>query len=428
MGTSAAWVGRMLVVGASHRTSALGIRDRLFVEQQAMPQALAALRDAGMTQAMILCTCDRVEVAAVDDDVTQAGRRIAEVLAAHAELAPEELAPHLHLLSGAAAVRHLFAVTASLNSLVVGEPHVLGQVKASHEQARRAGMVGGELEATMQAAYEVAKRVRSETGIAQRPVSIAAAAVELARDLHGSLGRCRGLLLGTGEIGLLLAETLRASGLEDLIVIHPQDARAEAAAETLSCHLAPFAALAERLAEADIMISALGSRQYVVSAAMLRAALKRRRNRPVFVVDAAVPGDVDPGIDRLDAAFRYTLDDLEGVAMRGRALRESEVSAAETLIDEALEAFVRGRAERAAAPLLAALRRHFEAARVQAVRDAGGDADKATRLLVSRLLHGPSEALRAIAAEGDDAAGLEAVERILDRLFDLNRRSPEEER
>jgi glutamyl-tRNA reductase len=414
----------LVVVGASHRSSSLATREHLFVEEAAMPEMLARLRAAGFEQALILSTCDRTEVAAIDGTPDghpgAAEQRIATVLAQHAGLSAVDIAPELYMFVGEQAVRHIFRVTASLDSLVIGEPHVQGQLKASHRAAQRAAMTGSELEAVLQAAYAVAKRVRSETGVTRGAVSLASAAAEMARRLHGELNRCSGLLLGTGEIGELIAEILRAKGLAHLVVIHPQAPQAEAVARHLGCHVSRYESLAECLVNADIVVTALGTRQVVLSAETLRATLFRRRQRPVFIVDAALPGDVDPAVDRLDGIFRYTLADLERIAMEGRAYRRTEFSSAMRIVDEAVELFVRDRAARAAGPMLAALHGHFEAVRERALRDAGGDAEKATQLLINRLLHRPSVALRAFAVrQGAHQGEFRAAQRALQRLFGL---------
>jgi glutamyl-tRNA reductase len=412
---------RALVVGCNHRSSPLAIRDRLYVEESAVAGILDRLRAAGIGQAMMVSTCDRVEVVAIDSEPEAAARRINDVLAGHARLAPTELFGHLYTLCGEDAVRHVFSVAASLDSLIVGEPHVLGQIKAAHRMARELAMSGAELESILQAAYATAKRVRAETAIGERPVSIASVACELARGLHGDLAHCTAIFVGTGEMGALIVETLRASGLGSLRVTDPKPLRAEAVARTFGCHVVGFDDLAGDLAAADIIVAALGSRQVVVTGGMLKAALKARRKRPVFVIDAAVPGDVDPVVDRLDDVFRYTLDDLERVALEGRALRAGEAAAAWRIVDEALAAFDRDAAERQAVPLLTVLHQHFETAREEALADAGGDADKATRLLVHRLLHAPSEVLRAAAAGGRGDHTLKTLETALTRLFRLRR-------
>lgn len=403
---------RPFVFGANHRTSALGLRDRLFVEDAQVPGFLEALGRAGIGQAMMLSTCDRVEVQALDEDPPAAAERVAQAMAEHAGVDVTALDGQTYLLVDDAAVRHIFMVAASLDSLVVGEPQVLGQVKACHRLARDAGMTGSGLEAILQAAYAAAKRVRSETAIGERPVSIAAAAARLAQDLHGSLDRAQALLVGTGEMGELVAEALVGEGLGDLTVVHPTVSRAETLARQLDCHVADFDELVRLLDEADIVLTALGSRRQVITSDMMLVAFHRRRKRPVFLVDTSVPGDVEPAVNRIDEAFLYDLADLERVVMEGRASREQEAQDAARIVEEELQAFLRDRAERAAVPALSELRAHFEDARGRALAEAGGDAEKATRLLVNRLLHGPSEALRDEAATGAGAAATDVIRRL----------------
>ncbi len=408
---------RPLVVGANHRSSSMSLRDRLFMEEEQVPDFLGRLKEAGLDQAVALSTCDRIEVLALHRDPDAAANSIIELMAGQAGVEAREMETQTYVLSDAAAIRQIFMVAASLDSLIVGEPQVLGQVKAFHRMAADAGMTSNGLEAILQAAYAAAKRVRSETAIGEKPVSIAAAAARLAQDLHGDLGRAAGLLVGTGEMGELVAEAMIAEGLGDLTVVHPNPDRAEALSRELNCHYADFDELDRLLDEADILLTALGSRRQIVTPDMMLVALHRRRKKPVFVVDTSLPGDVDPAINRIEEAFLYDLGDLEGVVMAGRVTRESAAEGAEKVIDEELEAFLRGRAERVAVPALSELRGHFEDVREQVLAEAGDDADKATRLLVNRLLHDPSEAMRGEAADGGAWASVEGVIR---RLFGLN--------
>lgn len=415
---------RLLVVGVNHRTGSLALRDRLFVEDAMMADFIERLRAAGIDEAVVLSTCDRIEVQAACSERETGTEAIAAALAAHADADEKELAGALYVHWDRDAVRHLFSVTASLDSQVVGEPQVFGQVKAGYQLARDAGMTSAFLEPLFQAAFAAGKRVRTETGIGERPVSIAAAAVELARDLHGDLGRCGGLVIGAGEMGELIARDLVAGGLHALTAIHPLESRARSVARTLDCHVGDFAEMSRLMVEADIVIAALGRRDYAVTADMVTAALRQRRRKPVFLVDSAVPGDVEPAVNRLDGAFLYDLGDLERVALEGRANREAESRKAWEIVDAEVAAYLHGRAERAAIPALSRLRGHFEDLRLQALQDAGGDAERATRLLINRLLHGPSRAMRAIAARatpaGGDSGGLEDAERTLNRLFGLD--------
>ena len=405
-----------MVVGANHRSSSMSIRDRLFVEDDQVPGVLEKLRAAGIGEAMVLSTCDRVEIQAVHDDPEDAAKRIITIFAEHAELKAEDLDGQTYTLTGDEAVRQIFRVAASLDSLVVGEPQVLGQVKSCHRMAADAGMTGTGLEAILQAAYTASKRARNETKIGERPVSIAAASARLAQDLHGDLKKRSGLLIGTGEMGELVAGAMIEEGLGDLSVVHTTAARAEALARELNCHVGDFDDLGRLLDNADIVLTALGSRRHVVTSDMVQVAIHRRRRRPVFLVDTSLPGDIDPAINRIDEAFLYDLADLERVVMDGRATRESEAEIAGGIVDAEVESFLRGRAERGAVPALGDLRRHFEDVRQQVLLEAGDDAEKATRLLVNRLLHKPSEAMRGEAASG---GGWAAAEDIIRRLFGL---------
>ena len=238
--------------------------------------------------------------------------------------------------------------------------------------------------------------------------------------MHGDLAAASALIVGAGEMGELIGTALRGAGLAHLSVTHPRVNRAEAAAHALSAHVVPFDDLANALVAADIVIGSLGGGRHVVTFDAMRAAVKKRRQRPVLIVDVAVPADVDPAVDRLEPVFLYTFDDLERVAEDGRQSRENAAAAAAALVDDAIASFVADRTERLAVPILTVLRGRFEAARQAALLDAGGDADKATRLLINRLLHGPTRALRRLATDAGDPAGeVERLDALLRRLFDI---------
>ncbi len=411
-----------IVAGVNHRTASLGLRDRLFVEDAELPSALALLKAAGFDQALLLATCDRVEIVAAVPALEAAQAKAWSFLAARCGLDPSALAAQGYAKSGGEAVRHVFAVAAALDSQVVGEPQVLGQVKAAHRFARDAGLSGSELEALFQAAFACAKQVRHETRIGEGPVSMAAAAVQLARDLHGDLKRAEGLLLGDGDMGMLAAEALLAAGLKRLAVAAPRQSRAEAAARALGAHAVPFAEMALRLATADVLIAALGGPHSVVTAAQVQDALRTRKRKPILIVDAALPGDAEPAIDRVEGAFLYDLDDLEHVAHEGRREREAAASQAKALIGEAAAAFLKHRAERSAVPAIQALRRHVEELRGHALEEAQGDAGKATRLMMNRLLHAPSEVLK----QAGEAGEAQALEALIARLFRLDAKKESE--
>jgi glutamyl-tRNA reductase len=417
-----------VVIAAHQRVTSLAIRDRLFIEDAQLPAFLAQLQAAGVVQAAALSTCDRVEVVAIAADPQATAEVVIAVLAGHAGIAASALAGELEILAGSAAVRHLFRVTASLDSSVVGDPHVLAQVKAAFEAAQAAGLCRGALQALLQAALATAKQVRSATGIGEGAVSVAAAVVDLARGVHGDLRRCRGMLLGASELGELVGGSLRQAGLQQLTVCHPRPERAEAVARDLDCHSAAFSALSDLLVATDLVIGCIGRRQHVLSAAMVHSALRQRRRRPILLVDVAVPGDFDAAIDRLDGAFLYTLDDLERVARGGLQRRAQRAAEAAALVDAAVAAFMAERARRAAVPAVRLLRHHLEALRAEALADAGGDGERATRLLVNRLLHAPVRALKQRAAAGGaGAAETDQMLALLRQLFNIKDKDLEDQ-
>ena len=418
---------RPVVVGFGHRLVSPALRDRLFIEDAELNGVLAELRGAGLTQAVVLSTCDRVEVQGAAADPPAFAQAVLRILGARGGMPAEELGRQAHYLVDREAVRHMFAVASALDSQVVGEPQVLGQVKEAHRRSRDAGLIGPELDLLLQAAYAAAKRVRSETALGERPVTLASAALQVARDVHGEFAGCAALLIGAGDMGELLVEHFRGAGLKRLTVTGPNAARNEALARHLDCHVAPFESLLPALEAADIVVTAAGTGRFIVTADVVREALRRRRRRAMLLVDLGVPADIDPAVEPLEAAFRYDLDDLERVAMSGRASRETAAADAWTIIDAELASFARERAGRTAAPAITALRRHFEAHRARVLIEAGGDAVRATELLINRLLHDPSEALRRLAAEAAaDPAARRAAEALVYELFGIERDKGEE--
>jgi len=415
------------IVGATSRSSTLTLRDRLFIDEAAAPDFYRRLVNAGVTQAIMLSTCDRVEVQGMAEAPTAAIETVRGILAARAGEDPAEIAPQLETMTGDAAARRIFAVAASLESQVIGESQVLGQVKESHRSAGRHGMVGPALESLLQAAYAAAKRVRSETEIAERSVTLASGAVQVARDLHGDLSGSTGLILGLGDMGDLVGGQLRLAGLGRTILTGPSR-RTEAEARRMGCNFAPFEELEDSLADADIVVTAAGTGPYLITIEAMEQALRRRKRRPVLILDGGVPADVDPAVHELDGAFVYTLDDLEQVAREGRANREAAAAEAWKIVEAEADAWRRSRAERDAVPTLVSLRNRFEAIRDEILAaDPNAGAEEATRRLVKRLLHRPSEALRELAAEAGDEAERQAATRMVSRLFGLPKAGDEDD-
>ena len=422
-GTALDPVLHLIAVGITDRSATPEVSARLFAEEPYAAAVLERVRAAGAGEALVLTTCERVEVIAAHEDPALADRSLLEAIAGGCGIDPGELAAAARGHVGEAALRHVFSVAASLESAMIGDPQILGQLKESHRRAADAGAAGPALDSALRAAYTAARRVRAETALAEGPVSIAASAQLVARDVHGDLRRPRALLIGLGEIGEFLGGELKAAGVRDMVVIHASPARAEAAARRLGCHFRTLADLDDALAAADIVISATGAGSFTVVARAAEAALIARRREPMFLIDAAVPGDIDPDVAALDGAFVYDIEDLERIAQRGRATREAAVAAAQAIVEDELAAFIRQRAERSAVPALVALRQHFEATRAGVLAERGLSAEEATRRLINRLLHDPSEVLRG-AARRDEAGALATA---LRRLFRMPGAAPNED-
>lgn len=399
--------GGLIVIGMSHRSARAELRDRVFIADGELDEFHRRLGAAGVGDAIVLSTCDRVEVQAAIDDPVRADA-IEALLRARGGDMPVN-AGEIYRLNGARALRHVFAVAASLESQSVGEPQVLGQVHAARERFKPSGL----LDQVLQAAFAAAKRVRGETAIGERPVSLAAAVTELVRDVHGDVDRVEALLIGAGELGETLIQHLRGRGLKRVTVTAPSAPRAEEVARRVGGHVVDFARMAPALA-ADLIVTAVGAARHVVAAPMLDAALRARRRRPVLVIDLGVPPDVDPAIENLDGAFRYDLDDLERAIIAGRGHRADEAGRAWAIVDEEVARFERDRAERGAVPAIQILRAHVEALRRAALAETG-DAARATELLANRLLHGPSEHLRRMIA--DDPGRATEIEAMLREIF-----------
>lgn len=419
---------RPFVIGLNPRSGGAILRERLTLDDIAIPDVLRDFAAEGWSDLFLLITCDRVEIfgiasgeAALEASSRNLPRLAAALLARHAGVEPEGLLSAAEPRWDRAAVRHLFAVAAALDSSVTGEPQILGQVKAAHRMAAEQGLVGGALESWLSAAYHVAKQVRTETSLGEGAVNIATVAVEIAGDLHGRLKKRTGCLLGTGEMGELLAERFLRAGLARMYVAHRREKRAAAVAERLGCSFGGLdgseAGLVELLAGNDVVLAAFGDGRMALTPSVVEQALKKRRRKPILLVDTSIPPDAALEVGKLDGAFLYSLDDLETLAAHGRAGREQAARDAWGMVDAALARYDRYKAGRSVAPAIVALRDHVESLRQEVLSgyDGDGEAARATRALINRLLHAPSLALSGLAAEGQDA---EAVA-LLGRIFDI---------
>lgn len=391
------------------------LRERLQGDDADVFRLLMRCRDIGLDQALAIATCDRCDVWAciLPQQAEETGQRIAGLLAEAADLDIAEIMPRLQVAQGEPALRYAFAVAASLESTVIGEPQVLGQVKAAHHLAAKATMTGPALDHVMDAIFQTAKKVRHDTSIAAQSVSMAACVVSVVRQMHGELQALNGLLVGDGDMGELMLEHLQTSGLQRWTLLHHNDRHGRAAAERQKLHWRPYDELAAAVAASDIVITAQDSPRVLIESDLVKAALKARRRKPILLIDAGVPGDIDPAVNDLYDAFLYSLDDLERLAMAGRRQRGDATTEAWAIIDAALTNYQRHQQSLAASPLITDLRAAFETQRQEILAAAdGADIEEVTRRLINRLLHQPSVTLK-------QTAGDPAMEQVVRRLFDL---------
>ena len=334
------------------------MRERIAISREDLPDATRALAARpGVSECMIVSTCNRVEMlAAVESPETD----LTAFLHDHFGLDPALLAPHIYQHRDQQAVRHLFRVAASLDSMVVGEPQILGQVKEAFATARAAGTVSGQLEHLLQSAFAAAKRVRTETAIGSNSVSIASVAVELARKIFGSLQGRTVFLVGAGKMSELAARHLVQQGAGAILVTNRTLERARQLAEPFNGRVIPFEKLYETATEADIVISSTGAPHPIFRREHGQQFMHRRRNRPMFFIDIAVPRDVDPAMNKVEGIFVYDIDDLQAVAASHIAERQTQAGDAEALINAEVERFHQRRRTVNVAPAIVSLQHQAE--------------------------------------------------------------------
>jgi glutamyl-tRNA reductase len=411
----------LVVVGVSHRSSPLQVREALAFPRDALPTALARLRrEAGLSEVMILSTCNRVEVYAAGG-VAEA-QTIASVLRAHA-CARSRVIPILDQRVGDPAVRHAFRVAASLDSMVLGESQILGQLKDAYQAAEAAGTLGPVLRGLRQHALGAAKRVRTDTGIGRHAVSVSHVAVELARKIFGSLDGRRVLLVGAGKMSRLAAGRLVREGAR-ATVLGRTFARTEELAASLGGRAAGLEDLRDELAQADIVITSTGAPGLVVHREDVEAARAPRGGRPLFLIDIAVPRDIDPAAGKLGGVFLYDMDDLKAVAEANLRERRKEAAAAEAIVDVEVKEFLGWHKSLEVVPLLVELRRRADEIRraeLDKVRKRLGSLtaeqeealEAATTAIVNKLLHAPTVHLKDIAKNGQAADHVGLIRKLL---------------
>ncbi|MDQ3755565.1 MAG: glutamyl-tRNA reductase [Acidobacteriota bacterium] len=350
----------IVLVGLNHKTAPVEVRERLAFTDEACAEGLVSLVDGEViSEGLIVSTCNRVEVLAATTGATggaEGAMRISQFLSESRCLPQNFFGEHLYTHADDAAVRHVFRVASSLDSMVVGEPQVLGQVRRAYTMAVSVGTAGRVLHRLMHHALHVAKRVRAETGIVASAVSISFTAVELGRKIFGSLKGCTVLLLGAGEMAELAAQHLAGAGAARVIVTNRTAETARMLAATFGGEAADFSTLPEQLAQADIVICSTGAADYVVTPQMAQAALEARRNRPAFFIDISVPRNVDPAVGTLDNLFVFDVDDLEAVVASNIREREREAERAELIVESEVMQFQQSLRSLDIGPTVGALR------------------------------------------------------------------------
>jgi glutamyl-tRNA reductase len=427
----------IVVVGLSHRTAPIAVREAIALPQDTVPALLRELCGLAVVgEAMIVSTCNRVELVAagkaVDADLTRVAQACVEALCQRAP----KIREHLYQHAGGAAVRHLFRVAASLDSLVLCEPQILGQLKQAFDVSREQRALGPILNRTLPRALRVAKRVRTETSIGAGQVSVPSVAVDLARQIFGDFAGRFVMLAGSGEMAETAAKQLRGAGAR-VVVVGRNLERAQAVARAVDGEGRPWTDLGDTLSEADVVITSTSAKGYVIDYDTVAAARKRRRGQNQFLIDLAVPRDIDPRVEKLDGVYLYNVDDLTAQVKESLSARSREAERAEAIVVNEALGYDRWADAEQATPTIVALRGRIRAALdVELNRSLRGrlrhlseDDRAALNKMVdastNRVLHGPTLRLRqAAAARGPEALSLEQLTMALAELFQLSAGEP----
>src|SRR5437879_4014306 len=425
----------IIAVGLNHRTAPVELRERFAVSESRLPEALARLkRWPGIDEGVILSTCNRVELYAVVKETAHGVESPRDYLVTlAADISLEQLEPHLYCLDGAEAIRHLFRVAASLDSMVVGEPQILGQVKEAYATARAVGAVHSQLDLLLTRAFAVAKRVRTETAVGSSAVSVASVAVELAKKIFGSLNGKHVYLVGAGKMSELAARHLLAHGAASIFVANRTYDRAVQLARKFSGQAILFEQLYETCDRADIVITSTGAPFAIFRREHGEAFLARRRNRPMFFIDIAVPRDVDPEVNKLDGIFVYDIDDLQQAVSAHVADRKKEAERAEAIVANEVERFQARLQTLEVVPTIVSLQDHLETIRqaeIDRVRGRLGElspdqelaVDALTKGIINKIMHTPITTLKSAAREPEATTVIEVVR----RLFNLQDKKAED--
>ena len=418
----------IIVVGLSHKTAPVEIREKIAFSPTAMQEPLQQMLALPViSEGVIVSTCNRVELYAASRNSEAAVVELKKFLADYHQLDGEVLADHLYTYEGEEAIRHVLRVAASLDSMVIGEPQILGQIKTAYGYASEFKTAGLILNRFLHKAFSVAKRVRTETAIASNAVSVSFAAVELARKIFDSLEDKTVLLIGAGEMCELAARHFVNNGVSKVLVTNRTFARAEKLAAEFQGTAVSFDNFREQMHRVDIVLSSTGAPGYVLSAEKLKEVTKLRRHKPMFLIDIAVPRDIDPLANKIDNIYLYDVDDLQGVVQANLKERQKEATKAEAIIDEEIIQFQRWMSTLEVKPTIVALRRRLEEVRqaelqktFSSLTSLGEKERRAveamTSAIVNKILHHPTSVLKKAQNGTDGDVYIDAVR----QLFDLS--------
>jgi glutamyl-tRNA reductase len=417
----------LFLLGVSHRTAPVDLRERLDFSSGDLGAAVEALaaRPAA-AESVLLSTCNRSEMYVASEDPSRARQDVIDFLTDFHRLPTDVFLPHIFTFDDTAAAKHLFRVAAGLDSLVVGEPQILGQVKDAFQTASQRRCTGPVLTKLFHWSFGVGKRVRSETALGEGAVSVSFAAVALARKIFGHLQGRRVVVIGAGEISTLTAQHLRAHGVGEMVITSRTAAHAQTLADAVGGRAVAWSELMTALASADIVITATGSQRPILTRAQVESV--RKRGNPLFIIDVAVPRDVEPSVGDIEQVFLYNVDDLQTIVQENISKRAAEIERAEAIVTEEVQRFTIWQRSRAAIPTVVALRQRFDAIRRSELQrlesklsglppDARARVDEVTRLIVEKLLLEPTEQLKGLPDEETQVAYTEAINRLF-RLRD----------
>jgi glutamyl-tRNA reductase len=426
---------QLLLVGISHRTAPIELRERIDFQARGIDETLRTLAARGSArEAVVVSTCNRAELYVACDEAAATRQDLIRFVSEFNGVPATDIAPHVYEVTDLEVARHLFRVAAGLDSLVMGEPQILGQVKDAHTVATDVRTSGPVLNRLFHASFAVGKRVRTETGLGSGAVSVSYAAVALARKIFGDLGGRSVAVIGAGEMGKLTALHMKSQAVKSVTIVSRTMAHAARTAEAIGgASAAPWDELDAVLGGSDIVITATGAAAPILTKAHIEAVMRPRRNRPLFIIDIAMPRDVEAAAGEIEQVFLYNIDDLQATVRENLARRASEVTRAETIIDEEIERFAAWFRSRGAIPTVVALRERFEAIRRAELErldfklsslppEARTRVDEITHLIVEKLLLTPTEQLKSLGNSEAVAAYTEA----LSRLFALTEQSDDQ--